>query len=265
MIAEDPIFMKTLHRTRGLVHDLIVTRKGQTITLWSAAGIRHTVLDLETPHKPGLEYARNTLAVLAFHPDARTFLLLGLGGGSIPRMLLAARPEIAIDAVEIDPAVLELARRFFHLDAFPHFRVFLEDAAPFLMRCSEKYDAIILDAYVGETFPNPFATPEFVAAAANCLTRDGILVVNWMSGERTVRHALLANLRRDIGDVWMLAGLQTKNTLLFAARHSFTRPVLVAAAKRLEREIPFTNSLGRLAGRLERLPEDAPEKHKLKR
>jgi hypothetical protein len=41
--------------------------------------------------------------------------------------------------------------------------------------------------------------------------------------------------------------------------------VLVAAAKRLEREIPFTNSLGRLAGRLERLPEDAPEKHKLKR
>jgi hypothetical protein len=104
--------MKTLHRTKGIAHDLIVTKEGSTITLWTAAGVRQSVLDLGAPHLPGLEYARNTLAVMAFNPSARSFLILGLGGGSIPRMLLAARPGASVDAVEIDPAIPELARRF---------------------------------------------------------------------------------------------------------------------------------------------------------
>jgi len=99
--------MKTLFRTKGVAHDLIVTRNGATVTLWSAAGLRHTVFDIAAPHLPGLEYARNMLTVLAFCPKAQSCLVLGLGGGSIPRMLLSARPQIEVEAVEYDPAVVE--------------------------------------------------------------------------------------------------------------------------------------------------------------
>lgn len=107
--------MKTLHRVKGLVHDLVVTRDGTVLTLWSPTGVRHTVLDLGAPHLPGLEYARNTLLALAFSPEAESALVLGLGGGSIPRMLLAAKPSLSIDVVEIDPVVLKVARRFFEV------------------------------------------------------------------------------------------------------------------------------------------------------
>lgn len=245
--------MKTLHRTRGMLHELIVTKDGKTITLWSAAGIRHTVLNLETPHKPGLEYAQNALAALAFNPKARSFLVLGLGGGSIPRMMLAARPGIAIDVVEIDPAVVELARRFFHLDALPHCRVFVDDAAAFLARCADNYDVMILDAYIGEKFPEHCATREFIAAAGNCLAGEGILVVNWMSGDPVVFRNFVSSLEHGIGPVWMLPCRQTKNLLLFATRARPTRESLVTASKRLEAEIPFASSLARLAGRITRI------------
>lgn len=249
--------MKTLHRIKGLTHDLVVTRKGQTITLWSSAGIRHTVLDLAVPHMPGLEYARNTLAALAFSPRARSFLILGLGGGSIPRMLFAARPGIMIDTVEIDPAVQELARRYFQVDAWPRFKVYLEDAATFLDGCTARYDVIMVDAYVGEQFPERCATREFLGRARGCLNDDGVLVVNWMSGNPGLYQRLLANLDAVTGAVWLLAGSRSKNTLLFAPVRAWTRRELAAEAGRIEREIPFECSLGRLVQRLRPLPAAA--------
>ena len=129
--------MKTLYRTRGLVHDLIVTRKGAMTTLWSATGIRHTVFDSAAPYLPGLEYARNMLAALAFCPQTQSCLVLGLGGGSIPRMLLAARPQVKVEAVEIDPAVVQLAVRYFDIRSLTRLKIHMEDAAEFLKRCPE--------------------------------------------------------------------------------------------------------------------------------
>src|SRR5512139_3899029 len=128
--------MKILHRAKGIVHDLIVTMKNGTITLWSSEGNRHTVFDRAAPHLPGLEYARNMLAALAFCSHAQSCLVLGLGGGSIPRMLLAARPQLEVEAVEIDPAVVELAAAYFDIRRLPRFKVHLEDAAAFLRRCT---------------------------------------------------------------------------------------------------------------------------------
>jgi spermidine synthase len=245
--------MKTLYRTKGIAHDLIVTKEGSTITLWTAAGVRQTVLDLGAPHLPGLEYARNTLVALAFSPRAASFLILGLGGGSIPRMLLAARPGATVDAVEVDPAIPELARRFFQVDALPRFKVYLEDAAAFLDHCSAKYDVIIVDAYVGEKYPDQCATRGFLARARDCLAGEGVLAVNWMGGNPGIYPELLANMQAIIGPIWLLRSARSRNTLLFAPVRETTRLELLESVGRIEREIPFANFLGRLAKRLQPL------------
>jgi spermidine synthase len=242
--------MKTLHRSKGIAHDLIVTKEGNTVTLWTAAGVRQTVLDLGAPHLPGLEYARNTLVVLAFTPRAASFLILGLGGGSIPRMLLAARPGAAVDAVEVDPAIPDLARRFFQVAALPRFRVHLEDAAAFMDHCNTRYDVIVVDAYIGEKYPDQCATAEFLTRARDCLTGEGVVVVNWMGGNHAVHQRLLTNIHIVIGDAWQLHGARSRNTLLFAPVRATTRPELLECASRIEREIPFANFLARLAKRL---------------
>ena len=238
--------MKTLHRTRGLVHDLIVTREGGIITLWSADRIRHTVFDSAIPHLPGLEYARNMLAALAFCPQAQSCLVLGLGGGSIPRMMVTARPQIEVEAVEIDPAVVELATRYFEIGALPRFTIHLEDAAAFLRYCTSRYGIVILDTYVGEKFPNQCATKEFIKDIRRCLLEDGVLAVNWLNGDSQLRKDLLENLEYIFGQVWQLPGLKSGNLLYFAVTRTTTRPAIIAAAAAVEAELTFENSLKRL-------------------
>jgi spermidine synthase len=241
---------KTLHRARGLVHDLIVTRERGMITLWSEAGIRHTVFDSAAPHLPGLEYARNMLTALAFCPRAQSCLILGLGGGSIPRMLLAARPQIDVEAVEIDPTVVELASKYFDIHALPGFAIHLEDAAAFLRRCTSRYGIVVVDTYVGEHFPEQCATQEFIANARKCMLDDGVIAINWLSGNSPIQTELLDNLESIIGPVWQLSGLRSRNLVYFATTRITTRPAIVSTAEALELEVPFENSLKQLAQRL---------------
>jgi len=242
--------MKTLCRGRGLVHDLIVTRKGGMITLWSESGTRHTVFDSAAPHLPGLEYARNMLAVLAFCPQAQSCLVLGLGGGSIPRMLLAARPRIEVEAVENDPAVVGLASCYFNIRAMPRLAIHLEDAAAFLRRCTSQYGIIVIDTYVGERMPDQCTTREFIRDARKCLLDDGVLAVNWIGNDSQMREDMRKNLGASVGPVWQLRGLKSRNILYFAAAPPITHPKLISVAAAVEAEIPFENSLQRITERL---------------
>jgi spermidine synthase len=243
---------KTIFRGRGHIQDLVVTKEGKTITLWSEAGIRHTVFDSAAPHLPGLEYARNMLAVLAFCPHAQSCLVLGLGGGSIPRMLLAARPGLEVDAVEIDPTVVELATRYFDIRAMPRFRIHLEDAADFVERCTSRYAIVAVDTYVGEHFPVQCATEEFIGNARKCLLDDGVLAVNWLGGDLQMRENMLKSLRSLAGPVWQLPGVTSRNFLYFAPARTTTRPAVISAAEAVAAEIPFENPLARLAQRIRR-------------
>jgi spermidine synthase len=219
-------------------------------TLWSATGIRHTVFDSAVPHLPGLEYARNMLAALAFCPQAKSALVLGLGGGSIPRMLLAARPRIEVDTVEIDPAVVELAVRYFDVRALPGFSIHQEDAAGFLQRCKSQYGVIVVDTYLGDQFPDQCATKEFFRDARQCLLDDGVLVINWMNDDVRKSDGLLRKLRSLVGPVWQLPGLKSHNVLYFAAAGKTTRSAIVSAASAVSAEVPFENPLKQLAQRL---------------
>ncbi len=249
--------MKTLQRAKGLSHDLFVTQQGNTVTLWSASGVRHTVLDLGAPHMPGLEYARNTLLALAFVPGVKSILLLGLGGGSILHMMRAARPGIEVDAVEIDPAVPDLAKRFFRIGDSPQLRIHVEDAAAFLARSETRHDIIILDAYVGESLPAHCADCEFFRNARRRLTAEGLLVVNWLRGDRDRDRRLLSDIESAVGRVWELHGYRSKNTLLFAPLRERSRHELVAAAEQLGRELPFARGIVRQARRLQLHRRDA--------
>jgi spermidine synthase len=244
---------KTLHRARGLVHDLIVTKNGRIVTLWSQAGIRHTVYDSATPHLPGLEYARNMLAALAFCPQARSCLVLGLGGGSIPRMLLAARPHLEVEAIEIDPVVVVLAEKYFETGSLPRLRIHQEDAAAFLRRGAARYSMLVLDTYVGERFPDQCASKEFIEDARKSLLDDGVLALNWLGGNSQIRRELLANLESIIGPVWQLPGLTSRNYLYFASTKGTTRPDIIAAAAALESDIPFENSIRQLVHRISQI------------
>ena len=64
-------------------------------------------------------------------PPAR-IAALGTAGGTVPRAYAHYFPDTRIDAVDIDPELFEIGRRYFGLEARPQLREFAEDARPFL-------------------------------------------------------------------------------------------------------------------------------------
>lgn len=135
-------------------------------------------MDLET----GLStypYA-HVLGVLprALHPDGRRCLVVGVGAGLVPAWY--ERQGVATDVVEIDPQVLEVARRHFGLAVSG--RVVLDDARHFLNVNRETYDYVLLDAFSGDTMPGHLLTREALALAAAFLAPRGILAVNLVAG-----------------------------------------------------------------------------------
>jgi spermidine synthase len=128
----------------------------------------------------------------------RDVLLLGLGGGSAARVVRAVAPEARIVAVEIDPAVVRLARRWFELDALG-LEVVTDDAARFLARTRARFDAVLEDVFTGDARrlakPPGFPLPA-LDRVRRLLRPGGVAVCNTLDEWADVRATLAARFRR---------------------------------------------------------------------
>jgi spermidine synthase len=100
--------------------------------------------------------------------------LVGLGGGSVARSF--HKDGWSVDAVEIDPEVVTIAREHFGLEDAA--RVFVMDGRRFFREHGERYDLIVLDAFGSSAIPFHLVSREALALMADRLTPDGLLVMN---------------------------------------------------------------------------------------
>ena len=70
---------------------------------------RQSCMDMRHPDRIVMNYPQMMLGALFVNPAPRSVLIIGLGGGTIPRALRELLPEARIDVVEIDPAVVRVA------------------------------------------------------------------------------------------------------------------------------------------------------------
>ena len=149
-------------------------------------------------------------------------LVLGLAGGAVPREILAAWPGADVLGVELDPAVVEVARERFGLD--PRVRVAVEDARRHVETSAEQHDVIVVDLYSTAVIPFFTATREFFAALERRLAPGGVVMMNVASP--LDRDALVGPLAATQGAVfpsvyvadagrgnWLLIATKEKRTL----------------------------------------------------
>ncbi len=103
--------------------------------------------------------------------------MIGLAGGTAVRELAAVYPSIAIDGVEIDRTVVEVARRYFAMNE-PNLNVVIADGRYFLRTTDERYDIVGIDAYRQPYIPFQLTTREFFQEVAAHLEPGGVAVVN---------------------------------------------------------------------------------------
>jgi SAM-dependent methyltransferase len=123
-------------------------------------------------------------------------LALGGGGFHAPREVLERHPDARVDAIEIDPAVVDAARDAFALAEDPRMRILVEDARPALQRLEAGYDLLLADVYASSQLGVPWylMTRETFRAYARLLAPTGVLLANvWLpprpSGPATTRFS----------------------------------------------------------------------------
>src|SRR5262249_14110637 len=99
-----------------------------------------------------------------------------------------------VDAVEIDPTVIEAAHSFFGIAEGPLCRIFEQDGRPLLNRCETKYDALIVNAFAGGDIPPHLSSREAFAEMKDCLVPNGLLMMNCISASQDPGGGVLGDL-----------------------------------------------------------------------
>jgi spermidine synthase len=164
---------------------------------------------------------------LVSHP-VRNVLVLGNAGGSTARALAALYPGVAIDGVELDPKVTDVARRYLGLDRIRGLHVITADARAYLRSTHKRYDVIAIDTYHQPYIPFQVTTREFFSLVRSHLTPGGAVALNVarVPGDSGLLDAIAATLRDRFGQAWGWDALRF-NTLLFALDGPATRAELV--------------------------------------
>ncbi len=144
-----------------------------------------------------------SLFTYAIHQLARSHservdrvLCIGMGVGIVPSLF--AQQGAKVDVVEINPSVVPLAQRFFDLDPTRFAQLTIGDGRQFLRGRTNEYDAVILDAFLGDSSPAHLMTREAFQAMRNVMKPEGVLSINCFGDPRPGRDFMLASLEKTL-------------------------------------------------------------------
>ncbi|MDD4901660.1 MAG: fused MFS/spermidine synthase [Patescibacteria group bacterium] len=164
----------------------------------------------------------------AINPAIRTGLMIGGAAYSYPKDFLKNHPGASMDVVEIDPAMTELAKKYFNLKDDPRLRIYHEDARVFLNNNQKKYDAVYVDAFTSHlSIPYQLTTREAAQEIYNGMNDNGVVIVNIISalqgGKSKFLRAELATYQAVFPQVYLFRVYNTdaykvQNVMLMAVK-----------------------------------------------
>ncbi|OHB71134.1 MAG: hypothetical protein A2V70_14320 [Planctomycetes bacterium RBG_13_63_9] len=219
-------------------------------TLWfEKGGARQSVVKVGDPGHIELPYARAMLAGLALVEKPERMLVVGLGGGTIPGFLHKHYPRATIDAVDIDPDVVTVARKYFGFRDDATLHAYVDDGRRFIEKSPGRYDVIFLDAFGSESIPYHLTTREFLQAVRRALTPQGIAVANvWSSYSNPLYDSMVQTYQDVFQELHVLdvSGAGNKILLALPRKEQITRNQLARRAQEVSRQKHFRFDLGKL-------------------
>jgi spermidine synthase len=230
---------ETIHEEKSKYRDIAVIQNGDRRCLLFNVhrGDRNqTCMFVSEPDRLVFDYTRMSFAGLLVKPDPERILIIGLGGGSLPMTFADLFPAAEIDVVEIDDAVVKVAREYFFFKENDTTTVYVDDGRPFIKRASirkQTYDYIILDAFSGDYIPEHMLTQEFLEEVKSIMTADGVLVANTFSTSRLYDHESVT-YQRVFGDFFNFKLPTSGNRIIIAKRNGLpSQDQLISQAEAL--------------------------------
>ena len=135
----------------------------------------------------------------AYRPELEQVLCIGLGVGIVPMEL--AEQGVQVDAVEINPDVVEIGQKFFDFDP-TRINLTIGDGRWFVNRTEKVYDAVILDAFLGDSSPSHLMTLEAFQAMKKVMKPDGVLVINSFGDFTPGKNFFVSSLSKTLKAVF---------------------------------------------------------------
>lgn len=239
-------YSKVIKEERSLYRNIFVDDIGNKRCLKFSVKRRtssQSCIYKDDKNKLVFDYTKLVMSALVFTKQPEHVLIIGLGGGTLSNSLLALYPNVVIDNVEIDPAVVRVAKDYFDFKTTDNVNVYTQDGRIFIKRAlnkEQRYDLIILDAFNGEYIPEHLLTQEFLEETQNLLTDNGVVVSNTFSSSSLYHHES-ATYHEVFGDFYSLTNRkQTGNRIIIASQKSWSADDINEQVKHLERDlIPF--------------------------
>jgi spermidine synthase len=182
---------QVIHTERSLYRNIsVVNERGMRCLIFESrkqSPPYQTCVDLKDPKRLVFSYTKLILSGVVYKPDAERILVLGLGGGTLPMTLSELLPKAKITSVEIDPAVIKIAKDYFNYQDNNNRQSIAQDARLFVKRAAlnmQTYDWIILDAFNGDYIPEHLMTQEFLQEVKSILSDKGIITANTFSSSQ---------------------------------------------------------------------------------
>jgi len=128
----------------------------------------------------------------------KKILILGLGGGTIAQLVSRKWPRAKITGIEIDPLMINLAKKHFDLDKITNLKIIQADAIDFVISgqqpaaskfkkagnrrlatgSQKSFDLILVDLYKGEEMPKQTAEKKFLQSLKKITRQNGLIIFN---------------------------------------------------------------------------------------
>ena len=257
-------FAEVIHKERSLYRNIIVEDNYNLRCLKfnvKTSKTNQSCLYKDDPQKLVFNYTKllfSSLLLLDKAPE--NILIVGLGGGTMSNSLHQIYPEATIENVEIDPAVIKVARQYFGFFENDKITSKVQDGRIFVKRAAmkkQKYDWIILDAFNGDYIPEHLLTKEFLQETKSLLSKGGVLSANTFSVSDLYAHES-ATYKAVFGDFFNVRNRKNSNRIILTANKPLpSGEIIMARVKKLSTKLsPFGVDIAQISSSMTSTKED---------
>lgn len=222
--------------------------RGGLRTLWfGGSKYPDSGVKIGDPDDLEFEYAQAFAVALALAGEPKRILAVGLGGGMLPSFLHKHYPNAVIDAVDIDPDVVDVAKKFFGFREDATMHAYVEDGRQFIEKCEAPYDIVFLDAYGSEDIPYHLTTKEFLQAVRRATAPNGVVASNiFWAAENRLHDDMVRTYQDVFGSVYIVTTKFGPNEIVLAmpAKIRVKRASLARRATQLSRDQKLRFDIG---------------------
>jgi spermidine synthase len=179
------VFAKTIHKELSPISGQIVVKDNGVTRELFVKGVKQTSWSEEESIFEGT-YWKAAVNIPFEIKGSPRFLVIGLGGGTIPKLLTKQYPDAEIVCIEIDPSIVSIAKDLFNIGDYKNVKIITSNANDWIHKNAVKYenhfDGIFLDGFFGEVFSID-TDLLMVQKVHKMLKNNGVMITNRIYNE----------------------------------------------------------------------------------